>query len=156
MADIQREATSIWSGDARSGSGKVSSTSGALKDVTITFPSRFEDGKGSNPEELIAAAHASCFNMALTLALTQQGHPPKTLTTRAIVTMSKEDNGFEITEVHLDTEGDVPGMDETVFRGTAEHAKENCPVSVLLSGSLEALTLEARLVGAAAKAHSAG
>lgn len=146
MADIQRHATGTWSGDLKNGKGTASTESGALSNAPITFPSRFEHGEGSNPEELIAAAHAACFSMALSLGLSQQGHPPEAIETRATITL-RSDGGFKITGVHLETEGRVPGIDAETFRAAAEQAKENCPVSVLLKPGLEQLTLDARLVG---------
>lgn len=146
MPDILRHATASWAGDLRSGIGKASTESGALQDATITFPSRFEDGTGSNPEELIAAAHAACFSMALSAGLSQQGTPPEEIKTKATLTLRKDESGFKITGIHLETEGKVPGIDEAAFKEAAEGAKENCPVSVLLKPGLESLTLAARLI----------
>jgi osmotically inducible protein OsmC len=146
MADIIRYATGSWNGDLKNGSGTVSTNSGAVKDAPVTFPSRFENGGGSNPEELIAAAHASCFSMALALELSQAGNIPQNITTRSTITLRSDENGFKITRIHLQTEGNVPGIDESTFAQTAEGAKENCPVSVLLKPGLESLTVEARLV----------
>ena len=146
MPDIQRHASASWSGDLQSGTGHASTESGALRDATITFPSRFETGTGSNPEELLAAAHASCFNMALSGGLSRQGHPPQEIRTKATLTLAKGESGFKITEIHLDTEGRVEGIDEAAFKAAAEQAKETCPVSVLLKPGLEAVTLHARLI----------
>lgn len=146
MAEIQRSGTGTWTGDLKRGRGTASTGSGVLTNAPITFASRFESGEGSNPDELIAAAHASCFSMALSLGLSQQGHPPESIRTNATVTLRSAGGGFKIVKVHLETEGNVPGIDAAAFKATAEQAKENCPVSVLLKPGLEALTLDARLV----------
>jgi lipoyl-dependent peroxiredoxin len=147
MPDILRHASGTWSGDLQSGTGTASTESGALRDAKVSFTSRFEDGvTGSNPEELIAAAHASCFSMALSATLGRQGHTPKQIRTQATLTLNKGEGGFKVTKIHLDTEGDVPGIDEATFRKAAETAKETCPISVLLRPGLEALTVNARLV----------
>lgn len=146
MADIVRTAAATWRGDLRDGSGLASTQSGALKDVKVTFPSRFERGEESNPEELIAAAHATCFSMALAGRLARAGMSPEEIRTRAAVTLSKTDTGFAITKVHLETEARVAGADEEKFRVAAEGAKEGCPVSILLRPGLQSLTLDARLV----------
>lgn len=148
MADIRRHATASWSGDLRGGTGKASTESGALRDATVTFPSRFESGTGSNPEELIAAAQAACFSMALSGGLSAQGHPPREIRTRATLLLRKGESGFKIAGIHLETEGDVPGIDEATFKAAAEKAKETCPVSTLLKPGLEELTLDARLAEA--------
>lgn len=145
MADIIRYATSTWSGDLKDGNGTVSTSSGTVNQATVTFPSRFESGAGSNPEELIAAAHASCFSMALAHGLSQQDAVPEQITTQATIILRSDETGFKIARVHLQTEGTVPGIDEARFREAAEQAKENCPVSALLKPGLEQLTVEARL-----------
>jgi osmotically inducible protein OsmC len=147
MPDIERRASASWAGDLRSGSGKASTESGVLRDAPITFSSRFEQAAGSNPEELIAAAHAACFSMALSNILSGQGAKPDAIRTTATVTMRRTDSGFTITNIHLATEGDVPGIDEGAFKAAAEQAKEACPVSRLLKPGLESITLDARLVG---------
>jgi len=146
MPEIVRTATVTWTGDLRGGLGKASTQSGALREVSITFPSRFEQGEGSNPEELIAAAHAACFSMALSGRLAQRGLPPQEIRTRAAVTLQTGEGGPRITKVHLETEARVPGADEATFRQAAEEAKEGCPVSALLKPGLQALTLDARLL----------
>ena len=145
MPDIQRHATASWAGDLHSGAGTASTESGVLRDAKVTFSSRFEEGAGSNPEELIAAAHAACFSMALSAGLSGQGHPPQEIRTRATLNLSKGEGGFKITKIHLDTEGDVPGIDEASFKAAAEQAKETCPISVLLKPGLQELTVAARL-----------
>jgi len=146
MAEIVRTATASWAGDLRSGTGKASTPSGALQEATITFPSRFEHAAGANPEELIAAAHAACFSMALSAELTRRGTPPQEIRTKATLTLETGEGGARITKIHLETEGHVPGADERTFREAAEQAKESCPVSKLLKPGLQSLTLEARLV----------
>ncbi len=146
MADILRHAHASWAGDLRGGTGKASTESGALRDATVTFPSRFESGSGSNPEELIAAAHAACFSMALSGVLGAQGHAPKEIRTKATLTLSRAESGFKITKIHLETEGEVPGIDEAAFMAAAEKAKETCPISTLLKPGLQELTVDAKFV----------
>ena len=146
MPDLLRHAEATWSGDLRSGSGTASTESGALRDVKMAFASRFESESGSNPEELLAAAHAACFSMALSATLGRSGHTPKEIRTKATVTLNKGASGFKITAIHLETEGEVPGIDEATFKEAAETAKNTCPVSALLKPGLENLTLDAKLV----------
>lgn len=146
MPDILRHAEASWEGDLRSGIGKASTGSGALKEADVTFSSRFEDAAGSNPEELLAAAHASCFSMQLSGLLTAQGTPPGEIRTKATLTLRKDESGARITRMHLVTEGRVAGIEEAAFKAAAEKAKEICPVSALLTPGLEAVTLDARLV----------
>lgn len=145
MPDIPRHASATWSGDLASGSGTASTESGALQDAKVTFASRFENSGGSNPEELLAAAHASCFSMALANNLSKDGHVPQEIRTRATLTLNKGPNGFKITKIHLDTEGSVPGIDEAAFAEAAEQTKKTCPVSVLLLPGLEEATVSAKL-----------
>jgi len=145
MADIERRASAIWTGDLQKGSGPASVTSGALKDVKISVGSRFGNESGSNPEELIAAAHGACFSMQLSGVLSQEGHPPESIHTNVTLSMRPVAGGFKIFKIHLDTEGKVPGIDETAFRAAAEKAKEICPVSGLLKPGLEVLTVNAKL-----------
>ncbi|HNP70975.1 MAG TPA: OsmC family peroxiredoxin [Kouleothrix sp.] len=146
MAEFNRYATSTWRGDLKGGAGTVSSESGALRDVKLTFVSRFENGGGSNPEELIAAAHAGCFSMALANGLSGDGHVPEYVTTRATVKLRMGEGGPKIAAIHLATEGKVPGIDAAAFQAAAEKTKQTCPVSRLLLPGLEDVTLEARLV----------
>jgi osmotically inducible protein OsmC len=146
MTDLLRTATAAWAGTLLEGKGKVSSASGALKDVGLTFSARFGDAPGSNPEELLAAAHAGCYSMKLSGVLTSQGKPPKQINTTATLTMHKGEGGWKITKVHLETRATVDGIDAAGFQAAAEDAKENCPVSVLLKPGLEAITLDAKLV----------
>lgn len=144
MADIQRHAIGVWNGDLKQGGGRVSTESGALNNVSVTFPSRFESGSGSNPEELIAAAHASCFSMAFANELSQKGYVPHEVNTRATLTFRSGE--LKIVGIHLETQVNVEGIDNATFQEIAEAAKENCPVSVLLKPGLETLTLDARRV----------
>src|SRR5439155_17038544 len=109
MADIQRQAQAQWNGDLRSGQGKTSTGSGALRDVTFSVPSRFESGKGTNAEELIAAAQASCFSMMLAKLLTDQKKTPKTINTKTTLTLRQEKTGWKISKIHLETEGSGEG-----------------------------------------------
>jgi lipoyl-dependent peroxiredoxin len=147
MPDILRHGTGTWRGDLMTGNGTASSESGALRDAKITFTTRFQEPiTGSNPEELIAAAHAACFSMALSGVLSGQGHAPDEINTKATLTLVKGTAGFKIAKIHLDTEGKVPGIDEAAFKQAAETAKDTCPVSVLLKPGLEDLSVEAKLV----------
>src|SRR5712692_3351613 len=111
MPDIQRTSSAVWTGDLLKGSGKASTPSGVLGDTPITVPSRFGNAEGSNPEELIAAAHASCFSMQLSALLSQAGHPPKEIHTKTTLTLRQVEGGFKIVKMHLDSEGNVPGID---------------------------------------------
>jgi osmotically inducible protein OsmC len=140
MAGIERTATGVWHGDLRSGSGQIDSTSGVLQNTPFSFATRFENAKGTNPEELIAAAHAACFSMAFANYLTQQGHKPQQISTRATITL---DSG-KITKMHLVTEGTVPGVDADTFARLATEAEQRCPVSNLLRNGLT-ITLDASL-----------
>jgi osmotically inducible protein OsmC len=137
---IERTATGTWRGALKSGSGTIGTTSGVLRDTPFTFATRFESAKGTNPEELIAAAHAACFSMAFANYLTTQGHEPEQISTRATITL---DNGA-INKMRLVTEGDVPGIDDAAFKRLAAEAEKKCPVSNLLRNGL-AITLEATL-----------
>ena len=140
MQPIQRKATGAWRGDLRSGTGQIDSPSGVLDETPFSFATRFENAKGTNPEELIAAAHAACFSMAFANYLTQQGHQPEEITTQA--TISLEDG--KINKMHLETQGRVPGLDADAFERLAEEAEKQCPVSNLLRNGL-AITLDAML-----------
>jgi osmotically inducible protein OsmC len=127
-----RTSKAQWKGPVPAGEGSVALGSGAM-DAPYGFKSRFETGAGTNPEELIAAAHAACYSMALSLMLTQAGHAPTKIDTSAAVTIEKDGEGFTITESALTTRGEVPGMDEATFKDFAEKAKQGCPVSKALS-----------------------
>jgi osmotically inducible protein OsmC len=141
-----RTARTVWRGDLMSGSGTFSLASGAASDMPVTWASRSEESNGlTSPEELIAAAHATCFSMALSHGLAQGGHPPSRIETEATATFDRTDAGFRITRMAITVRGDVPGMDEGAFVEAAEGAKANCPVSKALEGNLE-ITLDAALV----------
>lgn len=142
---ITRHATAHWSGDLKTGGGSISTPqSGLMADTAYGFNSRFGDKKGTNPEELIAAAHAGCFSMALSNALAEAGHAPDAVDTRADVELSME-GGPTISAIRLKTRAKVPGIDEAKFRGIADDAKKNCPVSKALSAV--PISLEAELLG---------
>jgi lipoyl-dependent peroxiredoxin len=146
MAEINRTGRAEWSGDLRTGQGKTFTGSGAANDLTYSVGSRFENARGTNPEELIAAAHASCFSMMLSKILTDQKKPVKKISTEAKLTMRQDANAVKITGIHLTTQASVEGIDADGFKRAAEQAKEQCPVSTLLKPGLEKLTLEAKLV----------
>lgn len=138
-----RTAEARWQGRLKDGKGTMKLGSGAFEGP-YSFQSRFEEGKGTNPEELIGAAHAGCFSMALSMLLEKAGHPPEEIHTKAGVRIEKAGEGFRITAIELDTEARVPGMDEPAFKEQAAVAKKNCPVSQALSGP--EITLKARLI----------
>lgn len=139
-----REGSAHWQGTLRDGLGTVRSGSGAL-DADLSFGSRFEEAAGTNPEELIGAAHAGCFSMALAKLLAEAGHPADTIHTRALVSLEKTGDGFRIATSHLHTRVTAAGIAEEEFRKLAEEAKRGCPVSKALAG-LE-ITLQADLAG---------
>lgn len=141
---LKRTATAQWSGSIKEGKGSLSAPGGALNNTPYSFQSRFESGAGTNPEELIAAAHAGCFTMALSLFLGNAGFTAKSLKTTAAVTLEQQGGGFTITAVHLDVTGQVPGMDAAKFQSAASEAKANCPVSKVLNAKI---SMEARLQG---------
>ncbi|HEV3136654.1 MAG TPA: OsmC family protein [Pirellulales bacterium] len=138
-----RSAQAVWEGDLKQGHGTMRLGSGAYEGA-YSFLSRFENGTGTNPEELIAAAHAGCFSMALSNALSQAGFPPKRLETTAKVHLERGADGFSIPRIELSTQATVPGIDESRFRQEAEKAKQNCPVSKLLAAAQ--ISLDAKLV----------
>jgi osmotically inducible protein OsmC len=139
-----RTANAKWDGTLRDGKGHMRFGGGAF-DGAYSFQSRFEEGEGTNPEELIAAAHAGCFSMALSGELGKAGHDPKQVSTEARVSLVKGDEGFTIKRVQLVTEAEVPGISEEEFQEIAEAAKKGCPVSRALSGGPE-ITLDATLL----------
>ena len=139
----KRTADAQWEGSLQDGKGTMRFGSGAFEGQ-YSFSSRFEEGSGTNPEELIAAAHAGCFSMALSAGLGRAGHNPERVSTNATVHLEKGDAGFSITRIELVTEASVPGIDEATFKEQAETAKANCPVSKALAGA--EITLEATLV----------
>ncbi len=139
---MKRNASAVWNGGIKDGKGTISTDSGVLANAQYSFSTRFEDGIGTNPEELIAAAHAGCFSMALSGQLGQAGLTAESIRTTAAVSLEKTDNGFEITKVHLDVTAKVPGADSQAFETAANNAKAGCPVSNLLKAEI---TMEARL-----------
>ena len=141
---MDRSASAVWHGGLKDGQGKISTQSGVLKDTQYSFSTRFENGVGTNPEELIAAAHAGCFTMALSGQLTSAEFPPESLETTAVVTMEKTDDGPTITKIHLTTKATVPGIDKAKFDELAGKAKVGCPISRLLKAA--EITLDASLV----------
>ncbi len=141
MAAIKRTATGTWSGNLKQGKGTIDSTSGVHTNTPYSFATRFENEKGTNPEELIAAAHASCYSMAFSHHLSEQGYVPETITTKATVTL--EDG--KIHSMHLETRGKVAGLDNEAFKRFAEEAEKKCPVSNLLRQGLN-ITLDASLM----------
>jgi osmotically inducible protein OsmC len=145
-----RNAEAVWEGNLREGSGKVKLGSGAYEGP-YSFRSRFEEGAGTNPEELIGAAHAGCFSMALSAGLTKAGYTARRIHTTARAHLEKVGEGFKITRIQLDTEAEVPRLDEQTFQQQADGAKRNCPVSVALAGT--DISLSARLIGE--RAHAA-
>jgi osmotically inducible protein OsmC len=138
-----RNASADWKGETKRGGGTVAVGSGALESQ-YNFSGRFADGSGTNPEELLGAAHASCFSMALSLVLSNGGTPPESLETAAKVTIDPVDDGFEITRIDLTVRGRVPGIDADGFQQAAQGAKEGCPVSKALA-SVKEITLDAAL-----------
>ena len=138
-----RTSEAEWQGNLAEGKGTMKLGSGAYQGQ-YSFKSRFESGTGTNPEELIAAAHAGCFSMALSHGLSQAGHTPQRVQTTAKVHLDKAEGGFAITRIELDCEAEVPGIDEATFRQQAEAAKTNCPVSKALAATQ--ITLNAKLV----------
>lgn len=129
---IQKYGTAHWAGGLKDGKGEISSESGALDNYPYGFKQRFEGVKGTNPEELIGAAHAACFTMALSLILEQAGLTATSLDTKAVVSLDKDGDGFSITAIALSLSGTIPGTDEAQFRELAEKAKAGCPVSKAL------------------------
>lgn len=144
MASIRREASAVWQGAGKDGRGTLTTPSGTLRQTPYSFHTRFEDGQGTNPEELIAAAHAGCFCMALAFQLSGAGHPPQELAATARLTMEQEGGGWRIAAVALHLRARVPGIERARFDELAEAAKANCPVSRVLNA---AITLEATLEG---------
>jgi lipoyl-dependent peroxiredoxin len=139
-----RTARAVWEGSLQEGRGTMRLGSGAFEGA-YSFSSRFEEGKGTNPEELIGAAHAGCFSMALAAGLGRAGYPPKRVQTEARVHLVKADDGFKISRIELQTEAEVPRVDDKTFQEHAEAAKKGCPVSKALAGA--EIQMNARLVG---------
>jgi lipoyl-dependent peroxiredoxin len=139
---MKRKASAEWHGDLKTGKGTVSADSGVLANTPYSFSTRFEDQKGTNPEELIAAAHAGCFTMALSAELGKASLVPESLRTTATVTLDKLDGGWTVTESHLEVVGKVPGATPEAFRKAAEAAETGCPISRLLKAKI---TMDAQL-----------
>src|SRR6202041_3173758 len=133
---MQRKASAVWKGGLKDGQGTVSSTSGILSNTKYSFTSRFENGPGTNPEELIAAAHAACFSMALSAQLGAANLKPENISTNVTLTMEKQEAGWTITSNHLDVVGKVPGADAPTFQKYAEAAEKGCPVSKVLNAKI--------------------
>jgi len=138
-----RKASAEWRGSLKEGKGTVSTESGVLSNALYSFGTRFENAKGTNPEELIAAAHAGCFSMALSAGLGGAGITPESIRTTAAVTLEKVEGGFAVTSSHLDVTAKIPGMDRTAFEKAANDAKAGCPISKLLNAKI---TMDAKLV----------
>jgi lipoyl-dependent peroxiredoxin len=139
---MERKASAVWRGGLKDGKGTVSATSGVLSNTPYSFTTRFESTPGTNPEELIAAAHAACFSMALSAQLGEAKLTPESIQTAATLTMEKLATGWTITKVHLDVNASVPNADEAAFMTAANNAKAGCPVSKVLNA---AITMSAKL-----------
>ena len=141
---MQRTASAHWSGGLKDGKGTVSTQSGVLSQTQYSFSTRFENGVGTNPEELIAAAHAGCFTMALSAQLGEAGMKADSIDTTATVTLEKTDAGFAITASHLDVKVKIPGADKAKFEQAAQNAEKGCPVSKVLNAKI---SMKAELIG---------
>jgi len=139
-----RKASAEWRGSLKEGKGTISAESGAIANLPYSFKTRFENEKGTNPEELIGAAHAGCFSMALSAQLGGAGMTPESIRTTAAVTLEKVGEGFSVTAVHLDVSARIPGADRAAFEKAANEAKAGCPISKLLNAKI---TMNARLDG---------
>ncbi|NLG77434.1 MAG: OsmC family protein [Xanthomonadaceae bacterium] len=141
---MKRSASAVWNGGLKDSKGSISTQSGVLADAQYSFGTRFEEGQGTNPEELIAAAHAGCFSMALSAQLNNAGQTAERIQTEATVTLEKKDEGFTVTAVHLKVRGKVPGATPPDFEKAAQAAKTGCPISRLLKAEI---TMETKLEG---------
>lgn len=139
---MKRKASAIWRGGLKDGKGTISTESNVLKDTQYSFSTRFENGVGTNPEELIAAAHAGCFSMAFSAELGKEGITPESISTTATVTLEKTDAGFTVTESHLDVTAKIPGVDKAKATEIANAAKAGCPISRLLTAKI---TMDAKI-----------
>lgn len=137
-----RTASAHWAGGLKDGKGTVSTASGVLKDTQYSFSTRFENGVGTNPEELVAAAHAGCFSMALSAQLGNAGMTAESIDTKASLTFEKTDAGFTVTSIHLDVSVKIPGADQAKFDEATQNAKKGCPISRLLNTNI---TMDAKL-----------
>ena len=140
---MKRNATAVWKAGLKDGQGTLTTESGVLDHAQYSFTTRFESGKGTNPEELIAAAHAGCFSMALAAQLEKEGMKAEEIKTTAAVSLEKSDAGFSIPSIHLTVEATIPGAELHSFEKAANSAKENCPVSKLMNASI---TMDAKLI----------
>ena len=138
-----RKAKAVWRGTGREGDGDLSTDSGVLSETPYSFKTRFENQKGTNPEELLAAAHAGCFTMALAFQLQGAGYTPTELNTEAAVSLDPDGEGFKITKSALTLRAEVPGLDEETFKKLAEAAEKNCPLSKVINAEI---TLDAKLI----------
>ena len=141
---MKKTGSAEWKGGLKDGTGSISTQTGVLRNAPYGFKSRFEDGPGTNPEELIAAAHAACVSMALSAGLEAAKTPPTRVSTKASCTVEKVGDGFRITKMRLEVRGEVPGLDQAGFAAAAEKAKDGCPVSQALMGNVQ-MELDARL-----------
>lgn len=139
---MNKTASAHWQGDLKQGKGTISTQSGALKDNPYGFNTRFEDAPGTNPEELIGAAHAGCFSMAFSMLLGEENFTPDSIDTKATVTLEKLSDGFAVTAVHLEMRARIPGIEQAKFEDIANKAKNGCPISKLLNAKI---TLDATL-----------
>jgi osmotically inducible protein OsmC len=139
-----RKGSAVWKGSLKEGAGTVSTDSGVLSNTQYSFSTRFENGRGTNPEELIAAAHAACFSMALSAQLGTAGITPESIETTAAATFEKTDAGFTVTKIHLDVTARIPGAEQAAFDKAAADAKAGCPISRLLKAEI---TMSATLLG---------
>jgi osmotically inducible protein OsmC len=140
---MERKAGAVWKGGLKDGKGIVTTASGVLTATPYSFGTRFENAPGTNPEELIAAAHAGCFSMALSAQLGNAGITPESISTEAVLTLEKLEGGFTITKIHLDVSAKIPGGDKAAFEKAAQAAKSGCPVSKVLKADI---TMDAKLV----------
>lgn len=146
---MDRKGSAVWTGGLKDGKGTVSTASGVLANTQYSFSTRFENGAGTNPEELIAAAHAGCFSMALSAQLGNANLKPERIETSATVTLEKLESGFAVTKVHLQVNARVPGADRKAFETAANNAKSGCPISKLLKAEI---TMDAKLESGSAAA----
>lgn len=141
---MKRKASAVWQGNLKEGKGIISTDSGVLRETQYSFGTRFENGVGTNPEELVAAAHAGCFSMALSAELGKAGLTPQSVRTTATITLDKADGGFAVTESHLEVTANIPGADAAKFNAAANAAKTGCPISRLLKTNI---SMDAKLEG---------
>ena len=141
---MKQKASAVWQGSLKEGTGTMSTGSGALVEKPYSFKTRFEGEQGTNPEELIGAAHAGCFSMAFSMILGMAGFTPDKIETSATITLEPKDGGFAITASHLDVTATIPGIDDATFQDLAGKAKAGCPVSKLLNTTI---TMDAKLAG---------